>query len=408
MIRTRLLLGTALAASLLAAPVAAQFPFVTDVDVTVGGALPQTTDIGNTRVVTLNAPRTYFDHGQGFFLDSGATLRFNFQNPGPGGVALLRADAGFNIFGNVEARLGALGTDALGGNLWFFTRGGILLGEGAGISGGGILLSGSLPAALESVALRQQLLNDGALTIESLVAPFEGSFIDLSDGASLQASTGFVALIADDISVPGSATVSAAGTALFAAARGYRLQLARTASNDFDMVEFVIPAASASQTELEAPINIAGTVVAGRVHLAHVTAGSLSTVLIRAPGTLVATLAAEDGGGIVLSADGGILNNAPGAPSGGSTAPTRFEAGELISAGDIQIARTADADIGSLSAQRDVILREDGAIPQPGGVHRVASVDAGRDIDLAAARLDTPVLVAGRDVRVAATESAII
>jgi hypothetical protein len=400
MTRTRLLLGTALAAALIVAPAAAQLPLVTDVDVTLGGALPQTVDVGETlRIVTLNAARTYFDHGQGFFLDSTATLRFNFENVGNGGVALLRSDSGFSIFGSVQGRLGPEGTDPVGGNLWFFTRGGILLGEGASISGGGILLSSSLPGAIQSVESRQQLLNDGALLIESQVPPFEGSFIDLSGGASLQASSGFLALIADDISLPGGTTVNAAGTALFAAARGYRLQLARTASNDFDMVEFVIPAASASQTEVLAPIDIGATVVAGRIHLAHVTAGSLSTAVIRAPGTLVATLAADDGGGIVLSADGGIVNNAPGPASNGSTASTRFEAGTLISAGDIQIARTASASIESLSAARDVILREEGAVPEPGGVHAFTSIDAGRDIDLAAARLLVGPLTAGGSVR---------
>ncbi|MFN7174339.1 MAG: hypothetical protein ACK4MT_06460, partial [Thermaurantiacus tibetensis] len=362
MTRTRLLLGTALAALALAAPAAAQFPDITDVQVTAGGGAPVITDVGTLRLVTLNAPRTYLDHGQGFVLSSGDTVRFDFTNPGRDGVALLRSDAGFFIEGTVEGRLGPSATDPLGGNLWFFTRSGIILGTGGRVAAGGILLSNAVPDLLLTPAGRAELLLPDRLTIEANLGPLLTTGVLLSSGASVEASDGFLAIVAQNVRQEAGSDIRAErGTALVGAANSYTIRLARNATNDFDLVEFEVPAGEGTR-DGGAPIDLAGTVRGANVWLSLVGSTDLVSAIIRATGTVVATAATVDQGQIVLSAGSGIAGNAPGPPN--DTAPTRIRAelADLAADGDIRI-RQDEGELLTAFAGGDIRIETREAVP---------------------------------------------
>lgn len=377
MTRTRLLLGTALAALALAAPAAAQFPDITDVQVTAGGGAPVITDVGTLRLVTLNAPRTYLDHGQGFVLSSGDTVRFNFANPGRDGVALLRSDAGFFIEGTVEGRLGPSATDPLGGNLWFFTRSGIILGTGGRVAAGGILLSNAMPDLLLTPAGREELLAPDRLTIEANLGPLLTTGVLLSSGASVEASDGFLAIVAQNVRQEAGSDIRAErGTALVGAANSYTIRLARNATNDFDLVEFEVPAGEGTR-DGGAPIDLAGTVRGANVWLSLVGSTDLVSAIIRATGTVVATAATVDQGQIVLSAGSGIAGNAPGPPN--DTAPTRIRAelADLAADGDIRI-RQDEGELLTAFAGGDIRIETREAVPP--GLTALGALEAGGSI----------------------------
>lgn len=377
MTRTRLLLGTALAAALLATPALAQFPFITNVDVTAGGAAPTITDSANLRIVTLNAPRTYLDHGQGFFLSSGTTLRFDFANPGPGGVALLRADSGFTILGTVEGRLGPGPGDTLGGNLWFFSRGGILLAEGGRVAAGGILLSNALPELLTTPAGRQQLLADDALVIEANLGPLLTTGTRILSGASIEASEGYLAIISQNVEQGSGTDIRAArGTVLVGAANSYTIRLARNTSNDFDLVEFEVPAGGGTD-EGAAPIDLAGSVRGGNVWLSLVGSVDLTSALIRATGTIVASAATLEQGQIVLSAGSGIVANAPGPPQDAASTRIRAELADLAADGDIRI-RQDEGELSTAVAGGDIRIETREIVPA--GTTALGSLEAGGSI----------------------------
>ncbi len=395
--RTRLLLGTAIAAALIGPPAAAQFPFVTDVDVTSGGSLPTITDVGSTRIFTLNAPRTYLDHGQGFFLSTGTTVRFNFASPGPGGVALLRADSGFAVLGTLEARLGPAATDPLGGNLWLFSRNGILVAEGGRIAAGGVLLSNALPELLTSPATRQALLADDAFAIEALLAPLSTQGIAILSGAGVEAAGGMLAIVAQNVQQQAGTSIRAArGTLLVGAANTYTIRLARNASNDFDLVEFEVPAGGGT-FDGGAPIDLSGSVAGANVWLSIVGSSNLASAIIRATGTVVATAAAADQGHIVLSAGSGIAGNEPGLPQDAAPTRIRAELADLAADGDIRI-RQDEGELLAAFAGGDIRIETRQTVPA--GPAALGSLEAGGSIlaDVGGDVLGLGAFTAGADI----------
>ncbi len=395
--RTRLLAGTALGLLGLATPAVAQFPLITDVDVTSGGGLPTISDAGALRVVTLNAPRTYLDHAEGFILDSGQTLRFDFAGPGRDGVALLRSDFGFTVNGTLEGRLGPGAADPLGGNLWLFSRGGIIIGAGGRVAAGGILLSNAMPELLTTPAGRAELLSPDQLTIAANLDPLFTTGALIASGARIEASGGHLAVVAQSVRQEGGAEIRAdRGTVLAGATRTYTIRFARNASNDFDLVEFAVPA-DAGTFDGGAPIDLAGSVSGGNVWLALVGTSNLASAIVRATGTVVARAATEDQGHIVLSAGSGIAGSEPGPPQDAAPTQIRAELADLDADGRIRIR----ADEGVLAAARagaDVRVETRDIVPP--GLVELGAVEAGGSIlaSVGGDLLGSGTLTAGADI----------
>ena len=388
--RAALLTRTALCGALVSLLVHAQatalpsFSSLTGIpQVSAGGAQPTIMSTTGETNITLHAARTVLDWA---FYDvaGGQSVKYAFD--ARNWIVLNRiADARTTtIAGTIEGRVNG----AYGGNIWFAAKNGMIFNAGAQVDAGGILISTASPELT------------GFLNPNTLTFSFPGSDvineprIGMAAGSSITGHGGLVALIAPTIVTAAAARVSGqnGSSVLYGAAKGYQLRLQPNAPGDFDLVDFVIPSTDLGSASSVA-LDLQNTTNANSVFVAVVSRSSATNAVINLEGMITAQAATADGGDIVLSGGGGIVGRAAGPQVGGTD---------------------ADFYLRQASASRDIRLQTSGQVlgsiwPRPpalaagADIRQVSSLNAGRDIGLAATKaIGLGVATAGRNLVVAA------
>lgn len=309
------------AAALAAGPALAIPGLPASVAVNPGGGLPNIT-VGITQLdVTLNATRTLLRYN-GFDIAANEAARFRF--PARDAIAIVNniGPSRLTLDGTVLATVG----NRTGGNLWFLSASGVLVGPNARIDVGGALFATATPRAL---ADRTGPVLDPAVFRIAFDDTGPGT-VDVAAGARITGHGGTLAFVAPVVTTAAGATIGGAGdtAVLYGAADRYVLNFARQAGDDLDLLGFEVTAGVVTPV----PLALAGATTAGNIYVAAVSRAEAARALIDASGTLTATDAALEGGAIVLSAGGGIADRSPAPASG---APVDLAVSALGAAGDL-------------------------------------------------------------------------
>ncbi|HLZ73661.1 filamentous hemagglutinin N-terminal domain-containing protein [Phenylobacterium sp.] len=293
-----------------------------------GGALPSISSTAGTTNVGLNAPRTVIDWST-YNVASGETVNYNFN--ARNWIVLNRIQD--NKTPEIDGTIAGHVNGAFGGNIWFASHSGMIIGEGAQIDAGGLLLSTAAPDLAT-------FLDPNNLTFVFPGAEVvDQPAIGMLPGSSINGHGGLVAIIAPTI-------ITGAGTAvtgqngsnvLYGAATGFKLTLAQNAPGDFDLVDFIIPNGSDAQVLMD----LQNSTSANSVFVAAVSRSQASSSVINLQGMITAQAVTADGGDIILSGRSGIVGKQPGPDAGGT--PT-------------------DIYLRTSSASRDIVLETGGQV----------------------------------------------
>lgn len=299
--------------------------------VNAGGGMPTITTGGAQVDVTLHAPRTVIswttfnvapDNSVNFRFDSNSWIVLNK-------VVGLQPS---KIEGIITGKVGA----DFGGNVWFLSNNSLIFGKTAQVDVGGFL------AAIGSIN------TDAFLNTSSTLFSFSGSDalpdsrIYVLSGGRISGHGGFVGFAGPSIITRANALVTAdRASVLYGSAKSFQIRLAPGTGGNFDMVDFLVPDIGSGSDDGVAA-DLAGETKAGSVFVAAVSKTTLSAAVVNIEGMITATGASADGGDIVLSGGGGIVNRQPG-PTLADAAPT-------------------DIYLNKASASRDLLIKNVGHI----------------------------------------------
>ncbi len=411
--RARLFAGTIIA-GLALHPALALPPTPDAVLTNTGGAAPTFITNGSTADVTLNAARTLMQFNNGYSIQAGETVNYRFANRSD--IAIIQdrgQQGGIFIGGNLNAFVG----NAIGGNIWLISPGGVFFGQGASVDVGGLIASTATPTNL--TAGSGGVLDLNTSRFDFGIAGY--GTITIDEAARISAHGGNLAFVATRItSNPGtSITATGGGSVLYGAVDAFTIRFVRTAADDLDLIDFEMPNTGTNSSNFGAALNLAGATTAGNIYLATVSRSTVVASVINASGTLTAQSASNVNGDIVLAAGGDIIARAPvrqsdgwfrtdanlGAVNAGGSfradVTGRLTMGGNISAGDSVLVRATSVDTLGITASNDVIITAgdaDGSTaaggsngygapyrPSGGGITDYVGISAGDDIILTAA-----------------------
>ncbi|HEX8570844.1 MAG TPA: hypothetical protein VF699_13125, partial [Caulobacteraceae bacterium] len=323
---------------------------------------------GGTSVITLNDSRTILNWGTGFNLVGGDTLQYQFMVGGNGALVVNRVTGSATINGNLFGCIGACNSPTnptnIGGNVWFLADSGVIVGGGARIDVGGLLLSSGGITDADVFDGNTNFNITGALT-----------GVDVANGASLRAADGAITLIGNTIAFGGTATSPNGEIALVGA---------QNVSIGFD-------ADLNPYTTLQINTGSNGTVAGAPLGTAVRVGGAASFSATR---TLITAAGIADGQGNILLVDNNAADNVTFLDGDIVLYAARNGGGTVLSGGVVQ-------PIGSFVAdEAKVIIR--GGLTGPDAVQIRAAGgtgEAGTDLDISAAgNLTIENLAIGRDV----------
>ncbi|WP_293346155.1 filamentous hemagglutinin N-terminal domain-containing protein [Phenylobacterium sp.] len=270
-------------------------------EVNAGGVAPTINTSGTRLDVTLGAPRTVLNWST-FDVTPDETVSFNFGARNWIVLNRIGSLTGSKIEGTIEGRVGG----EYGGNVWFASQSSIIFGRGSRVD------AGSIVAGLGNVDTAGFLDPSNTLFSFSGADAVAGSNIMVLANATLTAHGGMVALMGPSIVTRANALVSATeGSVLYGSAKTFQIRMAPGAGGDFDLVDFIVPDASAG-SDAGVAIDLGGGTRANAVFLAAVNRSGIGSAIINLEGMVTAQAAKADGGDIVLSGGGGIANRLPG------------------------------------------------------------------------------------------------
>jgi len=266
------------------------------------GGLAPVINTGADRIdVTLGAPRTVINWST-FDVRPTETVSFNFSDRNAIVLNRISSLSPSKIEGTIEGKVGG----QYGGNVWFSSQSSIIFGKGAKVDAGGILVGLGTPDLASFL--------DPASTLFS----FSGSDnlplirIMVLANATFTAHGGMVALLGPSVQTRPNAQVTATdGSVLYGSAKTYQIRMAPGTGGDFDLVDFIVPNASAG-SDSGLAIDLGGGTRANSVFLAAVNRSGIGSAVINLEGLVTAQAAKADGGDIILSGGGGILARQPG------------------------------------------------------------------------------------------------
>ncbi|WP_293677138.1 filamentous hemagglutinin N-terminal domain-containing protein [uncultured Phenylobacterium sp.] len=290
-----------------------------------GGGAPVITHTSNQMDVTLNAPRTVLSW-TGFNVSPDATVNFKFDAKN---WIVLNRIVGLSpskIEGTITGKVG----NEFGGNIWFVSNNSIIFGRQSRIDTGGFL------AAIGTIDTSSFLDPGNNLFSFSGGDSFAGARLMVLSGGAINGHDGLVAFAGPTIQTRANATVTAdGGSVLYGAARNFQIRLAPGTGGNFDLVDFIVPDASAG-TDSKVAMDLAAETKAGAVFVAAVSRSAIGSAVINLEGMITATGAGVDGGDIVLSGGGGIAGRGLGAELEGA-APTDMYLNTASAARDLQV-----------------------------------------------------------------------
>jgi filamentous hemagglutinin family protein len=296
-----------------------------------GGGLPGISQNGDAMAVQLNAPRTVIDWGS-YNVAAGESVTYTFDDRG--WIVLNRTSdlQPMTIDGVVQGRVGS----GFGGNVWFVSKGGVIFGANARVDAGGLLATTGEPdlnAFLDTSAASFGFSGANLLP---------GLSITLTSGAQINGHGGLVALVAPSVVSEANTQVNSdgGGDVLFGAADSFRLRLAQAVAGDFDLVDFIVPSASAG-SDAAVALDLQNATSANSVFVSVVSRTGLASAVVNLEGMITAQQAATDGGDVILSGGGGIMGRLPAATVG---------------------ATNTDLYLNKVVASRDVVFQNSGQV----------------------------------------------
>ncbi|WP_293898516.1 filamentous hemagglutinin N-terminal domain-containing protein [Phenylobacterium sp.] len=295
-------------------------------EVNAGGGLPVITAATGQLDVALHAPRTVLSWTT-FNVGTEASVNFTFDARSWIVLNKIVGLAPSKIEGIVTGKVGGV----FGGNIWFVSQNSIVFGRGAQVDAGGIL------AAIGTPYVAGFLNPANTLFSFSGSDALPGSRLYVLTGGQVNGHGGLVAFAGPGIVTRANATVTAdgGGSVLYGSAKTFQIRLAPGAGGDFDLVDFIVPDASGGSEDSVAA-DLAGDTKANSVFVAAVSKSAIGSAVINLEGMITAQGATADGGDIVLSGGGGILNRAPG-PTLIDAAPTDIYLNKATALRDLQI-----------------------------------------------------------------------
>lgn len=299
-VRARLMRRTALGGVLMIvanAGAAAASPVLSSIPAQVVHAPVIAAPNANLTTVTLKQSHTLINWSS-FDIAQGQQVDFLFQNNA--GIVLNRVNSLAVIDGKLLGCVITCGAGgSIGGNVWIFSPQGVLFGPHAQVNVGGLL-------ATTAPLLSDQAFLDSSQLSFSFGGAAAGAGVTVQSGAQLNAR-GALALIAPSVTTEAGSTIAAGGTALYAAAQNYVIHFDQSAGHGLNLLDFEVPASALTDGTVSAtPLTLAGDTAAGKVIVASVSRPSVMNAMISLGGSIVASGAADGGGGdIVLTASGG-------------------------------------------------------------------------------------------------------
>lgn len=336
-------------AALLAAAQAMALPVPgsTPAQVTSAGFVPLIAQSGNTMTVDLRANRTIIDWSS-FNIASGESVTFAFDgrswialNRVPGGQISINGQLS-SIFANAPAAGGPAG-----GNVWLYSPQGVAFGPNARVDVGGLLATSSSvdPAAF---------LVTGSLSY-TLTGSGNGGPVTVAPGAVFN-SVGGINLLAPVVTTAAGSTFNAShqrGTIVYGAADTYDIRMRIIETGDLALFDFVVPNGAAG-TASSTPLNLAGSTQAANIFILATGRQGLSSILINAPGLLVASSSTANEGQVKIGSARQLIGNdfnyldnvqvVPGAPSGS------IAVGTIRAAGYATLMAMGDTTLGDFTA----------------------------------------------------------
>lgn len=308
--RRRLLARTAICGALSVLPgIVHALPVGGLPEVGAGGVLPTITSTAGRTDITLGGPRTVLNWSS-FNVKPDETVSFNF---GDRSWAVLNRITGLQqskIEGTIEGKVGG----QYGGNIWFASSNGIIFGKGARVDAGSLLVGIGIT---DTANFLNPASNAFAFNGSDNLP---GAKIMVLSNARLTAHGGMVALMGPSVVTRANAQVTAIdGSVVYGSAKSFQIRLAPGTAGDFDLVDFIVPDASGG-ADGGVAIDLGGNTRANAVFLAAVNNSGIGSAVINLEGLVTAQAAKADGGDIVLSGGGNIVNRLPGPALAGVSA----------------------------------------------------------------------------------------
>jgi filamentous hemagglutinin family protein len=294
-------------------------------DVNAGGAAP-TISLGPNSSVKLSAPRTIISWTT-FNVAPEESVDFNF---GARNWIVLNKIIGLRpskIEGTITGKVGG----DFGGNVWFTSQNSIIFGKTAHFDAGGLLVAIGTPDTAGFLDPANSLFSfSGGDTLP-------GTKLYVLSGAGINGHGGLVAFAGPSIVTRANAIVTSdgGGSVLYGSAKTFQIRLAPGSGGDFDLVDFIVPDISGGGEEKVA-LDLAGDTKGNSVFIAAVSKSAIGSAVVNLVGLVTAQTAASDGGDIILSGGGSILNRLPG-PTLTDAANTDIYLNKATASRDLQI-----------------------------------------------------------------------
>ena len=294
-------------------------------EVNAGGLAPVITSSVAGTDITLNAPRTVISWNT-FNVKPDETVTYNFANRN---WIVLNRIVGFQDSRIEGTIVGKVGSD-IGGNIWFASQNSIIIGRGARIDAGGLLFAIGTPNTTTFLDPGNNVFSfNGGDALP-------GSRLWVLSNARISAKGGMVAFAGPTIVTRANATVTAnEGSVLYGSAKTFSVRLAPGSGGDFDLVDFIVPDVDGGAQGFIA-LDLAGETRANAVFVAAVSKSAIGSAVINLEGLVTARAARADGGDIILSGGGGIVNRTAG-PSVTGAAPTDIYLNTASASRDLEI-----------------------------------------------------------------------
>ncbi len=290
-----------------------------------GGGNPVITETVGRTDITLNASRTVLSWNS-FNVKPDETVTYHF---GARNWIVLNKIIGLQesrIEGMIEGKVGS----AVGGNIWFVSQNSIIIGRGARIDAGGLLFAIGTP---NTTTFLDPTNNSFSFNGGDALP---GARLWVLANAKVNAKGGMVAFAGPTIVTRANATVTATeGSVLYGAAKTFSIRLAPGAGGDFDLVDFIVPDVTGG-SEGKIAADLAGETRANSVFVAAVSKSAIGSAIINLEGMITAQAAKADGGDIILSGGGGIVDRVAG-PTLAGAVPTDIYLNRASASRDLQI-----------------------------------------------------------------------
>ena len=295
-------------------------------EVNAGGLAPVITSSVAGTDITLNAPRTVISWNT-FNVKPDETVTYNFANRN---WIVLNKIVGLQdsrIEGTIAGKVGS----GFGGNVWFVSQNSIIIGRGALIDAGGLLFAIGTPNTSTFLDPTNNVFSfNGGDALPN-------SRLWVLSNAKVNARGGMVAFAGPTIVTRAKATVTATeSSVLYGSAKTFSIRLAPGTGGDFDLVDFIVPDIDGGAQGAIA-VDLAAETRANSVFVAAVSKSAIGSAVINLEGLVTTQAAKADGGDIILSGGGGIVNRAAG-PSMPGAAPTDIYLNRASASRDLEIA----------------------------------------------------------------------